>query len=550
MTEPAANLPTVTPAAPGESAMGGALEGASRTSRELASWKPAIISPDQAINAEKPFLDSRARDLTLNDGLIQGAVSVRKDSIIGATYRLNARPDHRVIFGEDSEAGRSWAEAFQIAAESRFNLAAESRDCWFDASGRQTFTGMLRLAVGVFCYTGEGLATSEWKDQSRRPFKTAIQQVSSDRLSNPDGYEDTKTLRRGIRMDRYGEHLGYHIQMGHPSEFYDFRNLKWKYIAARKPWGRKQVLYYNDPIQIDQSRGVSDMVAALEHCKMTKQFSRLRLQKAVVSASYAAAVESELPNPDIVAAMGGGADGYEKSMGLYMEMLGEYLGEAENVKIDGVQIPHFFPGTKLNFQGMGGKEDGSDQYYESLLRHVAATLGISYEALSRDFSQLSYSSQKASMAVEHRSMQAKKTMFADAFATDIYTLWLEEEIAAGNLPLPPGRNRTDFYRPLMKEAYSRCRWIGTGKGQIDELKETQAAIMRIKGGLSTWEIECARLGIDFRELVDQRRAEAALIAAAGLEFDLSPQKQGGNNTMNESGDTDEGTQDNGSQTDE
>lgn len=512
-----------------EQAFGGGYEGAERTSREMVSWQPSFSSPDQSINSLKPDIDARSRDIVLNDGYTSGAVSLHRDSIIGAQYRLNSRPDWRVI-GASSE----WAEEFALAAESRFNLAAESEACYFDATADMTFTGMLRMIVGAFVYTGEVLATCEWLDQVGRPFKTAIQLVSPDRLSNPDGIEDTRFLRRGVRKDIRGKALGYYIQNGHPLEWYDMRSMQWKYVPATKPWGRPQVIFIKEAMQIDQTRGVAEMVTALKHARMTKKFSEVTLQNAVINASYAAAIESELPSAEVISAMGGGQEGYESAVAKYLTMLGSYLGGSENVHIDGAKIPHFFPGTKLNMKPMGNPGGVGSDFEASLLRKIAASLGVSYEELSRDFSKSSYSSSRASMATTGRYMQARKRMVADRFANIVYGLWVEEEIAAGNLPLPPRRNRTDFYRPMMREAYTRANWIGTGRGQIDELKETQAAMLRIKAGLSTYEAECARLGVDFREVFEQRAKEEKLISILGLPIALDATaqgKQGGANTL-------------------
>ena len=106
----------------------------------------------------------------------------------------------------------------------------------------------------------------------------------------------------------------------------------------------------------------------------------------------------------------------------------------------------------------------------------------------------------------------------------MYANVLEEMIAQGEVPLPPGFTRDDYYKPLMREAFSRCSWVGQGTGQIDELKETQAAILRIKAGFSTYEIEIARLGEDYREIFEQRAAEEELISSHKLTFDLSTNK--------------------------
>lgn len=518
-----------------EQAFGGALEGASRTKRETAMWVPSMASPDRAINPGKKLADARGRDMTLNDGYTQGAVRIQKDSIVGSSFRLNSRPDYRTICGTDAKWAQDWAEEFAAVAESRFNLAADSEDGWFDASGNLSFTGMLRLWVGSYCYTGEIIGTAEWLDSDpSRPFKTAVQMIAPDRLCNrdglPDGY-DPKTgakLSRGVELDRRNRPLRFHFRRGYETD-YDLRDPDtWDIVDARLPWGRRQVIFVRDPNMIDQTRGISEMVAALAHSNMTKTYSELVLQKAVVDASFAAAVESEMPNADVIAALGGGQDGYINAVGQYMSMLQDFLGASENIAIDGVKMPHLFPGTKLNVLPMSTPGGIGSDFEDSLIRKLAATFGVGFSEMSRNFSKFNYSGIKAEMALIERTMNAKKRFGADRAATQVWQLWLEEALAQGNLPLPRGRNRTDFYRPYMKDAYSRCGWIASSRGQVDELKETQAAMLRIKAGLSTYEDEAAKLGRDWRELAAQRAKEERLFVDLNLPFSLDAQRAGNN----------------------
>lgn len=499
----------------------GGLQGAQRLSRETMTWNPSRRSPDQVINVAKPEADARGRDLAWNDGNAIGAVATHKDSIVGAFYRLNAQPNWRVL-----GAPEGWAEEFQQVVEARFNLLSESPNCWLDAAGVNTFTGLVRLAVGGFVYTGEVLATAEWLRSSKRPLSTAIQLVSPDRLSNPEGTCDTRTLRRGIVRDMRGKPQGYYIRKGHPFETYDDLSYQWAYVPAEKPWGRKQVLHIIEQLMPDQSRGIADMVSVLKDMRMTKQFKEITLQNAVINASFAAAIESELPPDAVFQTLGGGQKSWIDCVGQYMDALNNYIGAASNIKIDGAKVPHLFPGTKLNMTPMGTPGGVGTAFEESLHRHIAAGLGVSYEEYARDFSKTSYSSIRASMTSTWRFMLSRKKTVADRFASGIYALVLEEMINARDVPLPPGKRPSHFYEPLMKDAYCASSWIGASRGQIDELKETQAAILRIKSGLSTYEAEAAKLGNDWRETFEQRAREEGLIASKGLVLMLDTQSSG------------------------
>lgn len=496
-------------------AIGGGLEGAERTSREMLRWTPPLISPDQQINFGKDLADARSRDMVQNDGYATGAVAIHRDSIVGAQYRLNAQPDYDVLGADEG-----WAEEYQKVVEGRFNLIADSQECWLDASRKNTLTGLIRLAVGGFLMTGEVLGTAEWLRSNNRPCSTAFQMVSPTRLSNPNFTSDTRYLRRGVAIDVFGAPQGYWFRTSFPGEAYaDQDMLRWRYVEATKPWGRRQVVHIIEQLQPGQTRGIADMVSALKDMRMTKKFKDITLQNAVVNASFAAAIESELPKDMVFAALGAGQPAFAEQLASYMQALAAYAGSAPNLSIDGTKIPHLFPGTKLNMLPMGTPGGVGTEFEQSLLRHISATLGLSYEQFSRDYTNTNYSSARASMAETWKYMQSRKKIVADRLATHIYVLWLEEEINAGNVPLPPGMTVADYYAdPVKREALHACEWIGASRGQIDELKETQAAVARIDAGFSTIEKEAARLGEDFRKVFRQRAREKKLADSLGLTF--------------------------------
>lgn len=510
----------------GEKALGGGLEGAERTSRETVNWNVASVSPDRAINTVKEPADSRAKDMVINDGYARGAVQSHMDSIVGANYRLNSKIAWKFIPG----ATKAWADEAQQAIEQRFALIAESDQCYLDAAGMNTFTGMVRLAVAGFIMTGEVLATSEWDKSSGRPLKTCFQMIDPSRLKNPDWGADTETLRRGVKIDAKGKPLGYYIQKSHPTAFYpgQYNLLDFSYVPRSKPWGRTQVFHIIEQLFPDQHRGVADMVAALKRMRMTKHLQDVVLQNAVINATYCAAIESEMPTAEMIVAMGGDASSPEAlndAIGAYLAGLTKYLAGSENIALDGAMIPHLYPGTKLQMKTLGTPGGVGTEFESSLLRHTAAALGMDYAEFSRDYSKMSYATAKLSDSKTQRGMKSRKKMVADRFASGMYINVLEEFIAQGYVPLPPGFTRDDYYRdPLMREAFSRCSWIGQGTGQIDELKETQAAILRIKAGFSTYEIEIARLGEDYRDIFEQRAMEEGIIKGYGLTFALDTNK--------------------------
>lgn len=492
----------------------GGMEGASQLSRELATWFAPTSSPDALINPAKETVDARSRDMTINDGYAIGAMAIHKDSIVGSQFKLNASPAFAQL-GKDEV----WAEEFQSEVEAKFTLWAESMNHWPDASRNNTLTGLVRLAVGTHFMCGEVLAAVEWIKSSGRPYYTAIQMLETDRLCNPEDADDTLFLRRGVERNRYGEAIAYHIRQGYKNDFYaDTASYKWKRVEARKPWGRIQMIHLLEQMRPDQTRGVSEMVSVLKQMKMTQKFQDVVLQNAVLNATYAATIESELPPEAAYSQIGQG--GTNSQAVEFLKQVAAYTGSAKNLQIDGVKVPHLFPGTKFKLLNAGSPGGVGETFEQSLLRHTAAGLGLSYEQFSRDYTQTNYSSARASANETYKYMQARKKAVADKFATHVYALWLEEAMNAGDIDSIT-KDMPNFYEGMNKEAYTRCTWIGSSRGQIDELKETQAAVMRITSGLSTFEEEIARGGKDYREVFAQRAREKRTLE----QLDIVPNEQ-------------------------
>jgi lambda family phage portal protein len=496
---------------PRSEALGGAFEGASRTSSEIASWNPSLLSADNEVTGSKSITDARARDLSRNDGYIAGAVDVHKDSIVGAQFTLNSKPNLQVLSSIDSRFTPEWVEEFQKSVEAQFHLYADSPECYIDAQGVNNFTSLIRLAVGVCLLSGEVLASAEYIRENNRPFRTAIQMIDTDRLSNPNNAEDTKSLVGGIFKNKFGKPRSYHILNGHPS---DWSLQVWKEVKARLPWGRKNIIHIFDQQRAGQTRGVSKLVSILKSMKMAKKYKEIVLQNAVMNASFAATIESELPANTTMAQLGSGdsASGTPES---YMNDVLAY-NKSSQLKIDGARVQHLWPGQKLNLQNAGSPNGVGDKFEQSLLSHVAAPLGLSAEQFTKDFTQTNFASAKAAMAETKRYMMSQKKLTADSFATQIYVLWFEEALNSGFLPLPEGVDKGIFYVGQVKDALTACSWIGASEGSLDPKKEIETAILKIQNNLSTYEIEAAKFGNDFRDIFAQRQRENKVLVDRGL----------------------------------
>lgn len=523
---PPAEEGRASPPAGGMAIVGAPYEGADRTTSRMMTWNPIIAPVNAEVIPSKPTMDARGRDMARNDGGIAGSITLAKDHIAGQQYLLNAKPESRILFGKEDE---TWETECQEEVELKFTLWAESTSCWPDASRHNTLTGLVRLGVGGFCLGGEVLASAEWGADDGRPFQSSILMLDPDRLCDPRHNAFAPNVNGGVEVDRRGAPIAYHILDRHPGDWKSRRlgeRHQWRRIMARKPhWGRPNILHIFEQTRPDQSRGISALVTALTEMKMLKEFRKVDLQRAVVAATYAATIESDLPGGDIYTAMGAGEGNAALQFAQdYMACASAYSEAAKALQMDGVKIPTLLPGSKLNIRAPGASSPLGADFETSMQRHLAAALGISYEEFSRDFSKTNYSSGRAAMGLTERRMAALKKMVADGIASFIYRLWFEEAINAGALECMKRRDAPSFYEGLNADAYCAAEWIGSGRGQVDEMKESQAAMLRIRGGLTTLEQEVSRLGGDYRKVVKQRAREHELIKKTGLPspYDTEP----------------------------
>jgi len=509
--------------APGAIA-GGAYEGADRFDRSMALWSPPILSADNEILPAKAMVQARVGDTIRNDAYVANAANLHRDHIVGSLFLLNSKPATRILWGKEDEV---WETEFQEEIEEKFTLWAESTECWADATRRNTFSELVRLAVGVNFMGGECLTSVEWlREEVDRPFNTAFLMLDLERVDTPPEHSHDINVRAGVRRNQRGRPMGYYVRQGHPTDWRDPAAHQWKYVPAAKPWGRKQMIHVYEQVRPDQSRGMAQIACILREAHQAKTMRAVALQNMIINSSFAAAIESDLPSDAVFQMLGGGSVGdpdavagaIENYMTGYLDTVAKYVGKSNYAKLNDVKIPHLPPGSKLNLTPVGkGGLLGTD-FEAAILRYMAAGSGVPVELFSKDYSKTNYSSIKAGLADLGLYMGAKKKIIADRWATEGFRLWFEEAANRNQIEALKRARVPNFYDPLVAEAYTACEWIGASRGQVEELKETQAAVARINAGISTREIEIARFGRDYRKMFRQIAREKKLAEQLGISF--------------------------------
>lgn len=481
-----------------------------RTGRELYGWQPPLRSADADLLPDLKMLMARAHDLSRNYALTSGGIQIHLDNVIGAGLRLSAKPDYRML-GMDVDWAAEWARD----VEAKFRSWANDPGCYIDVSRRLTFNSMLGMAYRQFLTTGEILSQVRWLDRPGASYKTSLQMIDPARLSNPGMRMDSKRLRGGVEHNRNGAPVAYHIREAMQSDMiFGSNTYRWRRLKRETVWGRSQVIHIFDQERPGQSRGKTGLASVLAKSKMLERFQDVSLESAVVNSMYAAVVESDFDYVGVMDALGADSDAVNAADSVLDGRVDWH--SRHQIDLDnGTRIAQMYPGEHLNFTSLNHPGPNFAEFEKSFLRNMAAGLNMTYEQLSRDYSDTNYSGARAGLMESWKFFKSRRELIGSRFATEIYALWLEEAINNGDIKLPAGA--PDFYQA--KSAWVRSRWIGPGKGHIDPLKESKADELEMDMGTLTMEDACAERGKDWEENLEQIAREKARREALGLSRD-------------------------------
>ena len=491
--------------------------------RQTACWKPERISSDEEIKG-KAVIDGRAHDLVRNNGYAAGALQQEKDNVIGAQYRLSLRPDNYIL-NLDQEELRKWTKL----VEAMFTLYAESPDCWIDAQRKMTFSQLLRVSVGYDFTDGEFMMTREWRPDVRSQFSTCFHVLAPERVSNPlqlrprleDIRRSQKKLHEGVEVDRYGAALAYHLRLRHPSEHIALIRQGRKThrrIPKFDKFGFQQFFHIFETTKAGQRRGISRFAPIIQKLKMLDTYEDVELEQNILAATFGMYVQSEFGANSIFEALAG-----DKEIDNPLtHLIGEKTKWAAttDLHVDGAKVPHLFPGESIETVSSDHPNKNFEGFEDAMLRQVAKASNKSLEQITGDYRKTNRSSARISMAESWKYVTSKRPATANRTASHIFRTWLDEAVFNQHVPMPKGVRLDDYLK--VREALTRCTWMGTGKGQEDEFAKAKADDLNLKNNATTLRDIHAEKGNDWEDQMEQRELEAkALIEASerlGIEM--------------------------------
>ena len=500
----------------GDNYMGPPYDAADSTGQHMAAWQPYLPSPDGEINFYRDRIVARVRDMVRNDGWASGSVTRILDNVIGVGLRPIAKPDHRYLAAYSGNKGfdAAWAKDFARALDACWrSWAITDMGRWCDVSRNSTFGQILALAFRHKLVDGDALAVLMWLPErlgvGRARYCTAIQLIDPDRLSNPMRAFDSMTMRGGVELDRFGATIAYHIRKAHEGDWFTaVDQLTWERVLRDEEDGRPKVVHDYDSTRAGQHRGGAGIFApVLQKLKMLVKYDNVELDSAIINSIFGAYIESPFDRQLVQEAVDDG-----ESLPFYQQSRAEFHADSA-IMLGNARIPIMFPGESINAVSATRPVSNFQSFENAVLRNVASGLGLSAQQVSNDWSDVNYSSARGALLEAWKTLDRRRQEFADSFASPLRAAWLEEAMVVDDLPMPSG------YVPEFREcrgAYARCTWMGPGRGWVDPVAEKQGAVLGMDAALSTLQDECAAQGLDFEEVLEQRKYEIGLFEEYGI----------------------------------
>ncbi|WP_083213579.1 MULTISPECIES: phage portal protein [unclassified Ensifer] len=461
-------------------------------------WNPAKGSADSDLLPEKPTIDARSVDLVRNEVSAKSGIDTLLDLVIGTGPTIVPIPDYKAL-GLDKEWAAEWARNVQGIVHDYIDSEA------MDVTRSGNLTDNLRMGLRTEIAQGEQAVVPYFiEGRPGSDFATCFQWIDPDRISNPLGTFDSQYLRSGIEIDEFGAPQRYHVQKVHPADVGTFAAIEgayeWEAIDALTEWGRPSFIHVFERERPDQHRGLSMLAAMMPFYKDASDYRGAEVKAALANAIVAGFTESSMEMSQLLDMFGGDASSL-------LAARAEYI-----LNMQPGSILPLFPGDKFASHNPSRPNAAYEGFMRAIKKDQSLGFNLPHQIAMKDTDGDSYSSLKGAFNMARRAIAPRQSSSKTKCVDKIVRCLMEELVGTGIIEAPGfwDNNRT-------RNAWLRTRIIWDGEGWLDPAREAQAAQLRIALGISTYEIECAAQGLDWREVMEQRSVEQRFMKALDLD---------------------------------
>lgn len=451
-----------------------------RFNRLTSDWVTTGTSADSEIKGSFKALRNRARQLCRDNDYARQALRAIENNVIG--HGIKHQGQVRM------QRGGRLDDAVNAQIHAEWMRWTNKNRC--DVSGILGFHDMERLLVRSLAESGEVFIRMIRRPfgDSRVPF--ALQVLESDYLIDDDQPRaaEGNTVRMGIEVDSYLRPQAYHFYANHPGDVYAGHPSNGRRIRVPA----SEVIHLFIPERPSQTRGVTWFASALTRLHMLQGYEEAEVVRARASSALMGFITS--PEGELV-----GDEVYEgERVQDFQPGVFRYLNSGENVVVPDLNAP-----------------DGQlEPFTRSMLRAVAAGVGVSFESISKNFSEANYSSSRLSLLEERDTYRVLQRFMVENFHQIVFDQWLEMAVLSGALNLPGYDSNPDRYRA--------SRWVARSWEWVDPQKEVEAYKTAVRCGFKTLGQVIAEQGGDLDETLVMRQQELAMLDEFNIITDTDP----------------------------
>lgn len=465
---------------------------AAQYNRLVNDWQTSSASIDAELRGSLKTLRNRTRDLCKNNDYAKNALRAIENNVVGQGIRLQAQ----VTQNNGRNAGK---------LNDKVNSAIES--AWADwcrkdschTAGTLSFQDIERLLITSTAESGEVFVRIVRNKFGRSKIPFSLEIIEADLLDEQHNeiLRNGREVRFGIERDEWQRPIAYYFLTKHPGD-YTFSGTA---DRGRVRVPAEDVIHLFRSSRPSQTRGFPWFAPAIIRMHHLAGFEEAEVIKARAQASIMGFIKSEND---------GLADGTQDKQRV--------------MNFDPGVIEHLLPGE--DFTGFAPTSPGGqfEPFMRAMLRAVAAGIGVSYETLSRDYSQSNYSSSRLALLDDRDNWRTLQQWMIENFHQRVFDIWLDMAWASGALDLPNYAANEAVYKAV--------RFVPRGWSWVDPVKEVSAYKDAVRSGFMTVSDVVAQSGQDFDELMTQRKREVDTADGLDLVFDTDAGKISGAGQVN------------------
>lgn len=421
-----------------------------------------------------------ARSFVRDNAYACGVVETIATAVIGCGINAQSMVE--------DESGRD-LEAINDARDKVWNEWCES--C--DINGELTFAEMQFLSLREIVEAGEVLIrfvpVGLTQGGIMRPVPLALEMIDADRLAldrDTWAYRQTgNRVIRGVEMDERGKPLAYWIYPEHPNSPYIAKNRTPDRIDA------SEILHLYRKDRVGQTRGVTWFAPVLSAIRDLGVYIDNELQASAVASCFTAVIKTE-----------GTAGGLTPSTG---DEVADDYGNALEYLEPGL-VARLRPGESIEGVNPGRPNSAAEPWINLMVRNIGVGVGLGYEKVSRDYSRTTYSSARTAELEDRRRFKRFQKFVIAHLCQKVWDRFCEAAASVNKLTndgmFPLLSDLLDDRRSLTPVSWQVPEWEW-----VDPQNEQSASVSAIQNNMSTLQRECAKLGINWRDVLRQRSKE-------------------------------------------